>query len=472
MGWDLSTWLAMGRCVQLLGSLIATASHGYLTIQIHKGRLGLSKEMVVLEFLACVMFGYSIFALALQRKGRRPRKTSWMTGFVICDIVLCMALLVVVNMLARAGLPDHCGGITRHDFLPGDAPNKPEDGYTTIRFSDEASGRRGHLDQFCSLERAYYVVANALMYVSALLTHAPSFLRPLTSMLPISFTYMFTVTATILRVLETKYTKNTKVHEMLESLERAEAIQLKILDASPSPLPRHREPQAHSHPPPLSEGIITRTASLRSTRTAATSVAGSHNPYAYAMLPNPRRNPAVGTMAIPRRGIPPPAGRPSSPTPSTTTTGSTAIMTQPSTPPPPFSTLPHDQDAAAAAALVADGMQHRPHHHHHHPSQHQQHIYHHRHYLPPGMPMLSEEVPLPGPKPGPSPSSSSSSSSPTLAPSYSAPSYHSDEEDPAAAALVSDGMRHTRESSLPPYQPRQQGSGEMRLSGFGKGQER
>jgi hypothetical protein len=68
------------------------------------------------ETKACIMFGYSIFALVLQRRPR-PRKPCWMSGFIICDVVLAMALLVVVNMLARAGLPEHCNGITRHDCL-------------------------------------------------------------------------------------------------------------------------------------------------------------------------------------------------------------------------------------------------------------------------------------------------------------------------------------------------------------------
>jgi hypothetical protein len=49
----LSTWLALARSFQLLGSLAATAMHGYLTIRVYNGRLGLSKEMVVLELLVC-----------------------------------------------------------------------------------------------------------------------------------------------------------------------------------------------------------------------------------------------------------------------------------------------------------------------------------------------------------------------------------------------------------------------------------
>ncbi len=51
MGWELSTWLALGRSFQLLGSLAAVCMHGYLTIKVFAGKLGLSEEMVVLEVL-------------------------------------------------------------------------------------------------------------------------------------------------------------------------------------------------------------------------------------------------------------------------------------------------------------------------------------------------------------------------------------------------------------------------------------
>jgi hypothetical protein len=50
--------------------------------------------------------------------------------------------------------------------LPGDRPNFPSYGYTTIRFSDESPGQRGELDYLCGLDRSYYVIANTLMSVS------------------------------------------------------------------------------------------------------------------------------------------------------------------------------------------------------------------------------------------------------------------------------------------------------------------
>jgi hypothetical protein len=162
MGWDLSQWLALGRSVQLLGSLTAVASHGYLTVRVKDSKHGLSKEIMVLELMACLVLGYSILAIVLQHTGRRSKKTRWLTASIVCDVLLSAVLLGVVNVLARAGLPVHCGGMTRIDIKPG-IDLKP--GFTTIGFSDESSGKRGELDALCEYEHPYYVLANALMSV-------------------------------------------------------------------------------------------------------------------------------------------------------------------------------------------------------------------------------------------------------------------------------------------------------------------
>lgn len=55
---------------------------------------------------------YSALAVILQNTGQRSKKKSWLTGFVVCDVVMCATLLGIINMLARAGLPVHCAGIT------------------------------------------------------------------------------------------------------------------------------------------------------------------------------------------------------------------------------------------------------------------------------------------------------------------------------------------------------------------------
>ncbi|KAK4242756.1 hypothetical protein C8A03DRAFT_39921 [Achaetomium macrosporum] len=407
MGWELSTWLALGRSFQLLGFLAATSMHGYLTIRVYAGRLGLSNHMVALELLACALTGYSTLALILQNTGQRSKRTSWLTGFAVCDVFFCGVVLGIITTLARAGLPTHCAGMTRTDFRRGDEPDSPPPGYTTIRFSDERPGHRGMLDEFCGLDRSYYVIATALV-----------------------FSYIFTITVTTLSIFEKRYTKNTKVNELLSSLERAEDINLKIIE-SPSPL---RETARANLPPPQppSEGVLTRNPSLRSNFTTATSSASSQaGLYGGPSIP-PRRS--IG-------GHPPPP-IPQRPLATTSPSANPGIG---------FVPVPLDEDSAEEA-LVADGMQHQQYHQQTHPSHHRRHSSrddHHHHHPSlssfPRMPMLSEE----------------------------------DQHQSAAdSALVSDGMRPS-EPTLPPYHPgsrRMSGhageSNEMRLSQYVKGQTR
>ncbi|KAG7286621.1 hypothetical protein NEMBOFW57_008932 [Staphylotrichum longicolle] len=429
MGWELSTWLALARSFQLLASLAATSMHGYLTVRVYSGRLGLSKEMVVLELFACILLGYSILAIF---GGRRSNKTGWLTFFIVCDVVMCAILLGIITTLSHAGLPVHCAGMTRITD-PNEKYSIP--GYTTIGFSDESLGQRGQLDTFCGFDRSYFAIANALI-----------------------FAYMFTITVTVLRILEKKYTKNTKVNEVLESLQRADDINMKVVD-TPSPL--DSSPSLNLPLPPSSEGILTRNTSLRSTFTAATSAAASHAG-SYGHDPIPRR--PIGhphAAPITRRPLPPLSPPPSTPVNNPSVAAATAG----------FVPVPLDEeDSDAEAALVADGMQHHrpPHHHHQYQQQHQ----HHRHHPPHNQPHPHHPS-----SPPPFPHGRMSMSIPM--PMLSEEDAHSAAAAAADAALVSDGMRPS-EPMLPPYHPghrRMSGhaegeDNEMRLSGYVKGQTR
>ncbi|KAK4100562.1 hypothetical protein N658DRAFT_98610 [Parathielavia hyrcaniae] len=429
MEWSLSTWLALGRASQLLGSALTVGMHGYLTIKVFAAKLGLSKEMIALEMMACVLLGYSILVLSVGHTSRRSRRTPWLTAFVVLDLIMCGVLLGAITTLARAGLPLHCAGMTRKDYKEDEQQNTPKPGYTTIRFSDESAGEQGELDRLCELDRSYYGLANALV-----------------------FTYIFTITMTVLRILEKNYTAKSKVNELLESLGRAEDIRLKVTD---SPSLRDESPDTSLPQPPPSEGIITRTTSLRSNFTAATFAAASQTG-AYGTSSIPRR--PVGLNQLPPP-LPPRSLPPSSPTPSHP---ANQIGLG-------FSTVPlEEEDNDAEAALVSDGMRHESHPSHHHRHHHQQqqphhqsfpqyphHHYNHHHQQqrhpsrdqypasgPPILPMLSEE------------------------------------QQSADSALVSDGMRPA-EPALPPYHPgnrRMSGhageDNEMRLSGYVKGQTR
>ena len=383
---------------------------------------------------------------------RRSTKTAWLIAFVVCDVLSCAILLGIIATFSRAGLPIQCGGMTQdrqfspkrvsHTFhlhqLPADPNRIAAPGYTTIGFSDEGAGHRGELDAFCGFDRSYFAIANTLMSVVLWLF----VLHPLT---PSSFVNIFTITTTVLRIFEKKYTKTTKVNELLESLERADEINMKVLDA-PSPL---ASTASLNLPPPSSEGILTRNTSLRSNFTTAT--ASTTGPY----TPGPIYRRPVHTN-------PPPLPR----LPSTNPPAAAA-----------FTPIPFDEeDPEADAAHVADGMQHR----HHQPFQnHHQPFHHQRNPSFPRMPPLSEESSHPN-----SPSAQRHAAWGMQRQQQQQQQQQHTETDADAdadadAALVSDGMRPF-EPTLPPYTPgtrRMSGHGgegdnEMRLSGYVKGQTR
>ena len=252
---------------------------------------------------------------------------------------------------------------------------------------------------------------------------------------------------TVLRIFDKKYTKTTKVNELLASLERADEINMKVLDP-PSPL---ASTPSLNLPPPPSEGILTRNTSLRSTFTTAT--ASTTGPYTPSSIP--RRPINTNPPPIPRR----PSANPPA-----------AVA---------FTPVPLDEeDSEADAALVADGMQHRHQsfqNHHQQSFQNHQPFQNHHQRNPsfPRMPPLSEESPH---------SPHSHSPRTTQQPnSWGMQRQHTetDADADADAALVSDGMRPF-EPMLPPYTPgtrRMSGHGEsssneMRLSGYVKGQTR
>ncbi|KAK4249546.1 hypothetical protein C7999DRAFT_39375 [Corynascus novoguineensis] len=392
MAWNLSAWLALGRTAQLLGSLVSVASHGYFTVRLKDSKHGLSKKTTILELLACLFLGYSILALVIQQTGRRSNKTRWLKAFVVCDVLLVAVLLGIINVLARGGLPMHCAGLTKKDLDPDEEDLLP--GYTTIGFSDEGPGVRGELDELCEFAQPYYIVANALV-----------------------FTYIFTITATLLRILESRYTRNTKVDELLDSLERADDIRLKRVD-SPS-LPE--DSRRLGVPPPPSEGILTRNTSLRSNFTATTSATASHTG-------------ASGIPSVPHRPVGQPPALPRRPVPSTSVISSQRVASPP-TRLPLDPVYDDEEDENAESALVADGMRHQR-------SLTRDHSSHHHLSTFPRMPMLSEE------------------------------------NQSADAALVSDGGMRPGDQALPPYEPgnrRMSGHGgdnELRLSGYVKGQTR
>ncbi|KAK3332097.1 hypothetical protein B0T19DRAFT_94575 [Cercophora scortea] len=243
MAWKLSSWLILVRTFQLVAALACGSLNGVLIAIIMTRHLGLSKAMTMLELLIATLLVYTATALITQSTRERHKSKPWLIFFIVLDAVFCAVTISVISVMASAGLPIHCGGLTRSDYTGEDAPNKPDPGYTTVRFSDQENGHKGELDRFCAFEQSYYFIAIGLI-----------------------FTYMAITTIASLLIYEQKYANND--NERLDLLERALASEDKILE-TPSPLSQTPRLPVNIPPPP-SEGIITRNTSIRSNITSTT----------------------------------------------------------------------------------------------------------------------------------------------------------------------------------------------------------
>ncbi|OIW25062.1 hypothetical protein CONLIGDRAFT_80699 [Coniochaeta ligniaria NRRL 30616] len=392
MAWELSNWLVLTRTFQLVATLAAALMNGFLVAWIHLKKLGLGKNMVVNELMILITLIYTTLALIIQHTGGRSRRSGWLTCFIVSDAMFIGAVVGLITVLARAGLPVMCVGLTSGDFGPDDRPDKPGYGYTTIRFSDEMQGHKGELDRYCAFERSVYFIAIGLI-----------------------FTLIITIVLSVLRICEASYTKNTRVNELLDSLERAneKEQQSPLLMTAPRFIP------------PPSEGIITRQTSIRSVATTNHSGAA------------PNGSPPM----IPRRPVP------------NRTSGLQGI-------PSPIDEVsetrdePHNEEYDA---LVADGMRHGPSQQHHYSSQADQ-------PEPPRqqpMPMLPEEsdrsslsdagMVADGMQYRPNHQHTNNNFLPQMQQVYTTVPLAAAPLDEESAALVSDGSRPM--PNLPPYTP-------------------
>jgi hypothetical protein len=112
---ELSSWLVLTRSFQFMGALAASCLNGYLVALIYSQKLGLTNIMIILEFMASITAIYVLLTILIQHTGRRSKMTSWLTFFVVCDIIVCGVTLGAITLLSNAGLPSNCAGLTRYD---------------------------------------------------------------------------------------------------------------------------------------------------------------------------------------------------------------------------------------------------------------------------------------------------------------------------------------------------------------------
>lgn len=194
MGWGLSSWYGLARCLQILASLAASVLQavlfGYITIN----RLGPGQSLPVLQGMMTSSLIFSTLALVLIRTGERGKKTPWLVAAILGDLVFIGILLAEITILSQAGLPAHCAGLTRGNYLPEDAKEAPRPGYTSIRFSNQFGGNKGELDRYCALSRGFFIIAIALV-----------------------FAFIGSIIVEVLMVVAGSYTKNSKIELQIQA---------------------------------------------------------------------------------------------------------------------------------------------------------------------------------------------------------------------------------------------------------------
>ncbi|KAI5856715.1 hypothetical protein GGS23DRAFT_588843 [Durotheca rogersii] len=236
--WSLSQLLLFTRLLQASGTLVTAIMNGFLLAYVHLNRLGLANSMFCLEMMICVAFIYSSIVLLMQHVGSRRQRTSTtlIAVFVVGDLMFNGLTIAIITLLARAGLPSDCHGLTRTNVEPGDAPDLPREGFDTIRFGNKERGEKGQLDRYCSMERGFYCIAVALV-----------------------FTYTITVVLAVLRIFERRWTGQDRLHTFasVDNVYRLDHVGSKVNSPSTGRAPENLEPSTEGvMPAPRTSPIL------------------------------------------------------------------------------------------------------------------------------------------------------------------------------------------------------------------------
>jgi len=311
--------MVLVRSIQLAGTLVSAGLNGFLLAHITINRLGPSQTLVSLEWMICLLLCYTALNLLILHTRGRSKKTPWLVFFVVMDILCCGAILAIITLLARAGVPSNCAGMTidpTADKLKNTVFHDDDNGFSTPRFSDEIPGSRGQLDKLCAYERAYYFISVGLI-----------------------FTFMAMIVLTILRICQGKYTKNNRVYQTMDALHGQDSYEL-ALKLENSRCASHMSSPRVPPPAPQSEGYMSRRTSMRPPSRQPQS---HHNIVTQSI---PEQPPSHGF------GSPPP--HPASPISPLSPIRPEA----PSSPPPPLGlgiASDNSAESLAAAAMITDG---------------------------------------------------------------------------------------------------------------------
>lgn len=65
----------------------------------------------------CALLIYTALVLMIQHTGGRSKRSGCLTGFIVSDVIFTGMSMGIITVLARAGVPSNCVGLTRSDCM-------------------------------------------------------------------------------------------------------------------------------------------------------------------------------------------------------------------------------------------------------------------------------------------------------------------------------------------------------------------
>lgn len=235
MAITLATPMLWSRIFQVASCLIILGTNGFLIHLISSRRLGLNMNMIVLQIMATLVLFYTLISILALHICRKSVRTYWIIAFIAWDLIFTGVCIGMISIYSFAGVPSDCGGLTRENWGPGDAPNNPHPGFSTVRFSHGLFGAYGELDIYCGLPKTDYAFVVILI-----------------------FTYTLNVILSVLRILSFQYMHKAEVTKLCEEAElkgkgsysdlASLITRVSSYHTPPSNLPTHTSPPSSPAP--------------------------------------------------------------------------------------------------------------------------------------------------------------------------------------------------------------------------------
>ncbi|KAE9377175.1 hypothetical protein N431DRAFT_436427 [Stipitochalara longipes BDJ] len=196
MAIKLATFMFWARMSQVASTTVILGTNGFLIRLIGTRKLGLAPRMIAIQNLAALVLFYTIISLLVLHIYRKSARTCYVTASIIGDLVFTGVCIAILSIYAIAGVPANCGGLTRENWNPGDAPNNPQKGFDTVRFGHGLYGSYGELDIYCDLPVADFAMTVILI-----------------------FTYTLNIILSVLHILSFNYTHKSEVNRLIVEAE-------------------------------------------------------------------------------------------------------------------------------------------------------------------------------------------------------------------------------------------------------------